>query len=150
MLCRPDGKPPAAMPPPARIHPENPASSGLSSRPRLGTSLRSYVVRSERWDVTQSHPSLCPLPTQSPSSTHGYRATAPPHSLAWHRDRRGQGTKLRSSLWYNREYLHHCASCIRSPPSLRSVAEPQQHPRPLSDGSSTKCDMTCIFFIVII
>ena len=33
MLCRPDGKPPAAMPPPARIHPENPASSDLSSRP---------------------------------------------------------------------------------------------------------------------
>ena len=31
---------------------------------------------------------------------------------------------------------------IRSPLSLRSVAEPQQHPRPLSDGSSAKCDMT--------
>ena len=144
MLCRPDGKFSAAMPPPARIHQENPASSGLSSRPRSTQACGPVWCYGRRGMIEASHSTpLCPLPMQSPSSTHGYTTAIErqlPHTL-WLGTTIGEG-KVPVTVPIERHYSGTAgSSCIRvrhdsqSTPTLLGRGA-QQYPQTLSDGSS--------------
>ena len=144
-LCyagRMDPPPPAAMPPPARIHPENPASSDLSSCTKARHKLAVLCGTVGEVGCLAEPPLALPIadaePQQHPrlpsDSSSTLSGLAPRSERA--RYQLNSMSEIQSPVQPG--IIASLCICIRSPLSLHCVAEPQQHPRPLSDGSSAQ------------